>query len=292
MATVNKADSKMLSATFKDGELQRVYYYEAPKNDGYPLVQLSREEMYLKGFKWQGDRRPADRNAVTPLSLRPSQRLKYASRPRAKFVQTDKYFPGYMNDIYRQIHVRDSLRLIRQREEERAKQLEAIRQSNDTLQNADTLVVDSLMNTDLSKTIESVPTLDSLKVDKDTTAVVDSVAISTLGVSDELVVLDKKSEKQLKKEKREAEKKKRREAREARWAEKDRLYEEKMKAKKEKVLEKARQKKRKALEAAAKQAEKDAAVLEKYMKKYQEQLQKKASAKDSLKGENLKKALR
>ena len=291
LATVNKADSKMLSATFKDGELQRVYYYEAPKNDGYPLVQLSREEMYLKGFKWQGDRRPADRNAVTPLSLRPSQRLKYASRPRAKFVQTDKYFPGYMNDIYRQIHVRDSLRLIRQREEERAKQLEAIRQSNDTLQNADTLVVDSLMNTDLSKTIESVPTLDSLKVDKDTTAVVDSVAISTLGVSDELVVLDKKSEKQLKKEKREAEKKKRREAREARWAEKDRLYEEKMKAKKEKVLEKARQKKRKALEAAAKQAEKDAAVLEKYMKKYQEQLQKKASAKDSLKGENLKKAL-
>ena len=41
LATVNKAESKMLSATFKEGELQRVYYFDQAKNDGYPVVQLS-----------------------------------------------------------------------------------------------------------------------------------------------------------------------------------------------------------------------------------------------------------
>ena len=38
LATVNKPESKMLSATFKDGNIQRIYYYEEAKNDGYPIV--------------------------------------------------------------------------------------------------------------------------------------------------------------------------------------------------------------------------------------------------------------
>ena len=53
LATVNKTESKMLSATFKDGEIQRIYYYEEPKNDGFPVVQLSDEDQRLKGFNWQ-----------------------------------------------------------------------------------------------------------------------------------------------------------------------------------------------------------------------------------------------
>ena len=116
LATVNKAESKMLSATFKDGELQRVYYFEQAKNDGYPVVQLSKEEKDLKGFNWQPEKRPEDRYAVTPLELRPSQRKSYESRPRTTFVQTERYFPGYIGDIYRQIEVRDSLRVVRERE--------------------------------------------------------------------------------------------------------------------------------------------------------------------------------
>ena len=74
LATVNKTDSKMLSATFKDGEIQRIYYFEEAKNDGYPVVQLGPDERTLKGFSWEPERRPADRYDVTPLSLRPSQR--------------------------------------------------------------------------------------------------------------------------------------------------------------------------------------------------------------------------
>ena len=49
-ATVNKTDSKMLSATFKDGDIERIYYYDSPKNDGYPVVQLAEDEKILKGF--------------------------------------------------------------------------------------------------------------------------------------------------------------------------------------------------------------------------------------------------
>ena len=269
LATVNKADSKMLSATFKEGELQRVYYFEDAKNDGYPVVQLSKEDMYLKGFKWQEERRPADRNAVTPLSLRPSQRLKYAARPRAKFTQTDKYFPGYMGDIYRQIHVRDSLRLIRQQEAEHAKQNEvdsvtvSIKEDDKLIEFKDSLLKSDLPDNSLIARVDTSAVADSVSVSDSVSVAVDSLAAET--------VVEQKSQKQLKQEAREAAKKARREAQEARWAEKEKKFAAKQKAKEEKALAKAREKKRKALEAMAKQADRDAAVFEKYKKKYEAQ---------------------
>ena len=269
LATVNKADSKMLSATFKEGELQRVYYFEDAKNDGYPVVQLSKEDMYLKGFKWQEERRPADRNAVTPLSLRPSQRLKYAARPRAKFTQTDKYFPGYMGDIYRQIHVRDSLRLIRQQEAELAKQNEvdsvtvSIKEDDKLIEFKDSLLKSDLPDNSLIARVDTSAVADSVSVSDSVSVAVDSLAAET--------VVEQKSQKQLKQEAREAAKKARREAQEARWAEKEKKFAAKQKAKEEKALAKAREKKRKALEAMAKQADRDAAVFEKYKKKYEAQ---------------------
>ncbi len=280
LATVNKAESKMLSATFKDGELQRVYYFEDAKNDGYPVVQLAPEEMYFKGFEWQEDRRPADRNAVTPLSLRPSQRLKYASRPRAKFTQTDKYFPGYMSDIYLQIKVRDSLRVVREREAEIAKAAAERQARLDSLNRLDSLArvdslfkVDSLARVDSLAKVDTVKTLavvDSLKVSADTVAVKDSVVVEKVLTPKEIKAL-KKAEKQ---KAREAAKKKRQEAKEARWAELDRRDAEKQKAKEEKALERQRKKKRKALETAAREAEKDAATLERYVKRYEARLNK------------------
>ena len=287
LATVNKAESKMLSATFKDGELQRVYYFEDAKNDGYPVVQLAPEEMYFKGFEWQEDRRPADRNAVTPLSLRPSQRLKYASRPRAKFTQTDKYFPGYMSDIYLQIKVRDSLRVVREREAEIAKAAAERQARLDSLNRLDSLArVDSLFKVDslarvdsLAKvdTVKTLPVVDSLKVSTDYVAVKDSaVAVTDSAVVEKMLTPKeikalKKAEKQ---KAREAAKKKRQEAKEARWAELDRRDAEKQKAKEEKALERQRKKKRKALETAAREAEKDAAALERYVKRYEARLNK------------------
>lgn len=278
LSTVNKTDSKMLSAVFKDGELQRIYYYDAPKNDGYPVVQLPPEEQRLKGFNWQPERRPADRNAVTPLSLRPSQRLSYSARPRAKFRQTDIYFPGYMNDIYRQIEVRDSLRAVREHERKLAEARAAELARLDSLALADSLfMADSLARLDSLAAVDSIAAVarldslakaDSLKTVRDSLALADSLAGSKVMTPEDI-----KAEKaRLKKEKQEAAEAKRKmkqEEREKRWAELDKRDEEKAAAKEEKRLEKERKRKRKALKDAARQAEKDAAALDKYRKQFE-----------------------
>ncbi len=286
LATVNKTDSKMLSAVFKDGEIQRIYYFEQAKNDGYPVVQMTEEEKQLKGFNWQPDRRPADRNAVTPLSLRPSERLRYAARPRATFKQTDIYFPGYMNDVYRQIEVRDSLRRIREHERALAEQRAREQARLDSLALADSLVLaDSLALKDSLALADSLGVLaDSLAL-KDSLAVADSLA-SKEAVKDSLSTVDKvlteedikaqiKAEKErLRAEKKEAAEKKRRERianKEARWAELDKRDAEKLAAKEEKKKVKERKRKRKALEKAAREAQKDAETLERYRLKFEKQ---------------------
>ena len=257
LATVNKTDSKMLSATFKDGEIQRIYYYDAPKNDGYPVVQLSDEEQRLKGFKWQPEKRPADRNAVTPLSLRPSERLSYSARPKATFKQTDIYFPGYMSDVYRQIEVRDSLRVVRERERQIAE-----------AQAAQEARLDSLALADSLASADTVALSDSIAV-KDEPVVADSLASEPVLTPEDIVKTDKERLKAEKKAAREAARKKKQEEREARWAELDKRDAEKAAAKEAKRLEKERKRKIKALEDAARQAEKDARTLEKYRLKYE-----------------------
>jgi hypothetical protein len=137
LATVNKTDSKMLSAVFKDGNIDRIYYYEAPKNDAYPVVQLKEEEKQMKGFSWAPERRPANREAVTKLSLRPSERKKYEVIPQPKYKQTDIYFPGYIDDVKQQIAVRDSLRKVRERERAIAEQEATENARLDSLATAD-----------------------------------------------------------------------------------------------------------------------------------------------------------
>lgn len=294
LATVNKAESKMLSATFKEGELQRVYYFDQAKNDGYPVVQLTQEELKLKGFNWQPEKRPADRNAVTPLSLRPSQRKLYEARPRATFVQTEKYFPGYIGDIHRQIEVRDSLRVVRQREKAIAEQRAAERARLDSLAMADSLqladslaVLDSLTFADslAAARIDSLALADSIKVATDSLAVADSLAAVAAMTPEELAAAEKAAARKAEKEARvkareeakaarDAKKKKKQEEREARWAELDKRDAEKLAAKEAKKLEKERKRKRKALIDAARQAEKDAQYLEKYRRKYEEKKRK------------------
>jgi len=271
LATVNKTDSKMLSATFKDGEIQRIYYYDAPKNDGYPVVQLSDEEQRLKGFSWQPEKRPADRNAVTPLSLRPSERISYSARPKATFRQTDIYFPGYMSDVYRQIEVRDSLRAVRERERQIAEAQAAQRARLDSLALADSLASkDAVELSDSLAVNDSLAVADSISV-TDSLSVSDSLASEKALTPEELAKAEKERLKAEKKAAREAARKKKQEEREARWAELDKRDAEKAAAKEAKRLEKERKRKIKALEDAARQAEKDARTLEKYRLKYEKQ---------------------
>ena len=293
LATVNKPESKMLSAVLKDGEIQRIYYFEEAKNDGYPVVQMTADDKQLKGFNWLPERRPADRKAVTPLSLRPGERLRYAAHPRAKYKQTDIYFPGYMNDVYRQIEVRDSLRRVREWERQIAEQEAAEKARLDSLAVTDSLATGTSLTDSLSTGPARLPVSDSLSVSRDSlSAHRDSLAtgLDSLALSDSLAVMDSvivteptkeelraaaKAEKaRIKAEKKAARELKRQErqaAKEARWAELDKRDAEKAAAKEARLKAKERERKRKALEDAARQAEKDAQTLEKYRRKFEAQ---------------------
>ena len=283
-ATVNKPESKMLSAILKNGEVQRIYYYDEAKNDGYPIVQLPKEERVLKGYNWQPEKRPPDRNAVTPLSLRPSQRRMYDAKPKAKYTQTDIYFPGYMSDVYQQIATRDSLKKLRERDRKLAEQRAEEQARLDSI----ALAERSLLEEAVAK-LDSLAVKDSLRNDKDILPVKDSLNVNadTVAMSDswsaDLPPIDpkeaqkaaKKAEKAKKKaekkSKKEEEKKRKQEALEAKWAEKDRRDAEKEAEKEAKRLAKERQRKRKALEEAAMRAEKEAQMLEEYKQMYREQ---------------------
>jgi hypothetical protein len=124
LATVNKVETKMIYATFKDSNIERIYYYDNPKNDGYPTVQMSEDDKTLKGFRWEPEKRPKSPEDITTLKPRSSERLSYLARPHAAFVQTEDYFPGYINKVYRDIAIRDSLEVVRQKQR---KEQEALR---------------------------------------------------------------------------------------------------------------------------------------------------------------------
>ena len=264
IATVNKKDSKMLSATFRDGEIERVYYYDEAKSDAYPVVQLPKEEQRLKGFNWLPDLRPADRTAVTPLTPRPSERSGYLAHPHAAYRQTDIYFPGYISDIYRQIAVRDSLdhlRAMERRQAEAEEKALAQQQLRDSIARADSIaVVDSIARAD------SIAVADSLeKVRKifeaDSIARADSIAEA----QKVLTMTDRQLRKEKAKEERKAAKERRLKEKEERWANLDRRDEEKAKAKQDRKTARLREKKRRLLMRELEQQRKDAEVLQKYL---------------------------
>lgn len=277
LATVNKVETKMIYATFKDGEIERMYYYDNPKNDGYPTVQLPQDEKQLKGFRWEPERRPASPLDVTTLVPRSSERTAYLARPHTEFRQTNDYFPGYIKKVYRDIAIRDSLQVVRQREEQRRKELEA-QMPKDTVSAA---VPDTLATQPDSLTVTPVVP-DSLAAPA---AVPDTLA-ATPAAPDTLAApkpLSRAQQRALEKERKKAERERikaeKQAALEAKWAEQDRIYEEKQAAKRQKKLEKERARKLKALQKQARKAKKERALFEKYLKKEREKALRKQNTK-------------
>ena len=259
LATVNKKESKMLSASFKDGNMEKVYYYDAVKSDAYPLAQMAREEQVLKGFRWEPDKRPEDRYAVTSLELKPLERSFYSRRPRAKFTNTDIYFPGYMSDIYVQIAVRDSLAKVRA-ERRRMEEAFAAKAEADSL----AALKDSLSYADSL----SAAGADSLAL-KDSIAVADSISLAagdSIAVNGDKVLTKEQLREQAAAE-RKAKKEQRNKEKEERWARLDQADADKAAAKQAKRDAKLRERKRKMLEAAEKQARKDTEVLNNYIRR-------------------------
>ena len=291
LATVNKVEAKMIYATFEDGNIERIHYYDNPKNDGYPTVQLPEEDKTLKGFRWEPERRPKSPLDVTSLRPRPSERTSYLARPHAAFVQTEDYFPGYINKVYRDIAIRDSLAVVRQREREAQEALEKERALV-----ADTLKVPVMPADTLQAPVPEVPEVPEVPADSLETAPevvlpsVDSLASAPLDTlkkevhvptAEELKQAEKariKAEKEkakAAKEKAKAEKAAQQAAiraqkdaeRQARWEELDRKDAEKKALKEQKRLDKERARKLKALRKLERKAEKERAAFEKYLER-------------------------
>lgn len=249
-ATVNKSEAKMLSAYFKNGDIDRVYYFESAKNDGYPVAQMTSEERVLKGFSWQPELRPSGRQDVTPYSIRPSERSRYAARPRTSFEYTDKFYPGYMPGVMKEI---ERGRLAKA--DAKARKKEAAR-----VVPADTASVQS------PDSLANVPPEDSLNaavpaVADSTKAATDSLSMTSDSSSVNVPVLDPSA---MKKAQRDSLRAAKDAAREAKWARLDSLDAAKAKLAADKKAAKLRAKKLKQLKAIEAREAKENARLEKY----------------------------
>lgn len=290
LATVNKFESKMLTATLKDGNIQDLNYFDAVKTDAYPVVQMKKDEKILKGFDWQPDKRPKGPEDITPYKPRKSQRKVYENVPRAEFAQTDIYFPGHMNSVYKMLARQDSLKRVRNAERRRLeaeRKAEAARIADslrivaaaDSLALADSLArADSLALRDNLASRDSLARQDSLAV-KDSLVVSDSLSVSKADSLANDPSAIKKAEQERKKAEREKARKDRQAAKEARWAELDARDAAKAKAKEEKALKKKRQRTLKTLKAMEKRRAKEERMLERYKARYEKQKARKAARK-------------
>lgn len=266
LATVNKVASKMLSANLSNGEVERVYYYEEPKNDAYPRAQLSTQDSRMKGFNWQPELKPRGKRDITTLTLRASERKKYERHPRASFKQTDIYFPGYMQSVYRGIAIRDSLRNLPPSAQESLQDTLAMADSVLTVEAAvqDSTGLEPVVSAEPADTVaspDSLPqTLETSVTDVD--QIQDSVAVKSQAELRAEQAAARKAEAAAKKAKALAEK-------EAKWARLDSLDSLKISLKQQKIAERKREKTRRSLILKMRQDKRDQNKLERYIKIYE-----------------------
>ena len=274
-ATVNKVDCKMLSAWFKDGELQTIHYFDSPKNDAYPLPQLLESDRKMKGFDWQPDLQPKGKEDITDLKVRLSQREEYEKRPKTTFRQTDIYFPGYMSKVYAAIEAAKN-----KPKASRNTVLENAAESDipDSTALRDSLVLrDPLALQDSLVLQDSIARRDSLAL-RDTTALSEST--DSLSQNDSIPARElseyelRKLKQKEKAEAREAAYQARIAAREARWAAADSIDAAKAALKEQKKLERKQKHDEKVAQKQLRQDEEDARKLEKYVERYRRKYEK------------------
>ncbi len=314
LATVNKVESKMLYALFDQGNLDKIYYFDNAKNDAYPIVQLPKDERYMKGFRWDPERKPRGPEDITPFLPRTSQRTAYLARPHAEFKETNVYFPGHINKIYKDIALRDSMAVVKARQ---PKEKPAENAPADTVAAApvDTTSAPPVLSAEdelLREALDSlaaapVPDLPVAEtpaeeekpdetVREPEKAEQPAAKPKQAETKEEEPVLDPLSQKkEMERAAKEAEKARKAEekrlkdeekariaaekqaAKEAKWAEEDKKLQEKQAAKAQKRLEKERKAKLRALRKLEKKAAKERRIFERYLEKERKRAEKAAA---------------
>ncbi len=254
LATIDRIEGKMMSATLSEGQLDRVYYFDQIKNNLYPVAQTASSERILKGFSWHPELKPTGKNDITSLELRLSSRSEMERRPRPKFVQTDIYFPGYMESL------REQLARARVKKTARADSgTDSLKVASDSVSVADSILSTKMPYDSLGR--DSLMLSDSLSVSADTIKVSSSVDSK----------VNRKAEREAKRAERLA-------RREARWAELD--ARDAARAEKKRLRKEERAQRRALREAAirAREAAKEKAILDRYVELYRNQKEKSESA--------------
>ncbi|MBP5398420.1 MAG: hypothetical protein J6Y32_07365 [Bacteroidales bacterium] len=284
LATVNTKETKMLSALFRDDSIERVYYFDSPKSNAYPLCQLSLDDQRLKGFNWDESKRSRSRNDVTVLPFRSTQRRDYEAHPRAQYPHSARFFPGYIDNIYRLIAIGDSLEVVRAHQKAIRDSLNrvALRDSlaaavrRDSLHRADSLLqarhlADSLSRVDSLFKVDSIARVDSIaKVSDSLKAVAATVAAARPLTKEEIrqqKEAERKAQQQERKRKAEEKRQQRQAAKEARWAKLDRRDSLKAARKVEKAKERERKRKLQQLEQQRKLQEREERRIQQLMER-------------------------
>ena len=275
IATANKVEAKMLSATFRDGDLDRILYFESAKNDAYPVVQLPAEEQRMKGFNWQPDLRPTGLHDLTDLKPRDSERKSYASHAKPDYPLTETYFPGYMKQAFKDME--DA----RHRPKKTPDRGSGGATDGSTGSPTDSSsVIPSSEGASVSPSDSPtgdgssvIPNSEGASVSpSDTTGVKIPDHVGGDGLPSGGKTKPTKEDRKAEKERLKAEKQA---AREARWAELDARDAAKAEAKKQKKLDKKRKATLRALQREAARAAREKALYEKYLRHYQDKEAKK-----------------
>lgn len=237
IATINKVESRTLTADLKDGELQNSYYFESPKNDAIPVAQLQESDRRLKGFRWDPERQPRSKDDITSLTIRPSERNKYLRHPKADFKETERYFPGHIQALYASL---EAQRLARQEPSEPQTQV------------ADTIEV----------TKDTIAVKDSIKTAVDSLVTETTAPTDSLSNSEE----DYMTPAELRRAMRIA-------RRDARWAEQDKRDAERAAAKQARKEQREAAKAKKAQERRKKQYEREQKTLQYYIDYFKKQIE-------------------
>jgi lipopolysaccharide export system protein LptA len=106
---MNQKECKMMSALIEDRQINRIKYVEGIKDDAYPVYNLKKRDMFLRGYEWRADERPQNRREVCARNIKKSGREAMSVYPFPKFPVSRNYFPALRDSIINFRHRTDSL---------------------------------------------------------------------------------------------------------------------------------------------------------------------------------------
>ena len=161
--SINIEESKLMTARFKNRELQHVRSISDVKSDVKPLFNLPLSEQRLRGFEWYDTLRPKSKAEITTRGIWGLNGDYLRATPFPAFNYTNKYFKERRDSIFAYKHKSDSLIAAK-----RAAKVAARLQKQDSLATADSIRLSMADTLNINEKIEQKDTIvDQLSNSKD-----------------------------------------------------------------------------------------------------------------------------